>query len=260
MTAFTYQHAEQPILVSIPHAGVRLDNDLSKRLTPQARDLPDTDWHVDRLYDFLNNTPIGILRAEYSRYVVDLNRAPDNVALYPGQLNSEICPTQTFSGAEIYSRGFEPTDDEIQDRIQRFWSPYHACLSEELERLRRKFGFVILWDAHSIRSRVPLLFDGELPHLNIGTNDGASCDPELAADVAELLGSADYSIAVNGRFRGGYITRHYGDPAGHVHAIQLEISQRSYMHEADSTYSATKSDRLHGLLRQAFDILSRMNH
>jgi N-formylglutamate deformylase len=210
MTVFTYQRAECPILVSIPHAGVRLCNDMSKRLTPAARHLPDTDWHVDRLYDFLNNTSVGVLRADYSRYVVDLNRAPDNVALYPGQFNSEICPVKTFSGADIYCRGLEPTDAEIGDRIRRIWSPYHACLREELERLRRKFGFAILWDAHSIPSRVPLLFDGELPHLNVGTNDGASCDPELAAAISELLGSADYSIVVNGRFRGGYITRHYG--------------------------------------------------
>lgn len=260
MAPFVYQRAERPILVSIPHAGQHLDEGMSDRLTPAARDLPDTDWHVDRLYDFLNNTSIGILRAEYSRYVVDLNRAPDNVALYPGQLNSEICPTKTFSGAEIYRSGFEPTDDQIDARIRRIWSPYHACLSEELERLRRKFGFAILWDAHSICSRVPLLFDGELPHLNVGTNDGASCDPELAADVTELLGSADYSIVVNGRFWGGYITRHYGDPAGHVHAIQLEISQRSYMDEIGSTYSTAKSHQLRGLLRQAFDILNCMDH
>lgn len=259
MTVFTYQRAECPILVSIPHAGVRLCNDMSKRLTPAARGLADTDWYVDRLYDFLNNTSVGVLRADYSRYVVDLNRAPDNVALYPGQFNSEICPVKTFSGADIYCRGLEPTDAEIGDRIRRIWSPYHACLREELERLRRKFGFAILWDAHSIPSRVPLLFDGELPHLNVGTNDGASCDPELAADISELLGSADYSIVVNGRFRGGYITRHYGDPAGHVHAIQLEISQRAYMDEANSKYSTARSDQLRRLLHQAFDMLGRMN-
>jgi N-formylglutamate deformylase len=257
MDTFIYQRAEAPILVSIPHTGRRLDDGMSQRLTAEALDLPDTDWYVDRLYGFLNNTTVGVLCAEYSRYVVDLNRSPENLALYPGQLNSEICPTETFAGDDIYQHGLAPSQDEIENRIKRYWSPYHACLRKELERLRQKFGFVILWDAHSIRSHMPRLFDGELPHLNIGTNSGASCSPELAADITAVLESAGYSTVVNGRFRGGYITRHYGDPGRHTHAIQLEISQRTYMNEEDSSYSATKSSQLQGLLRQAFEILHR---
>jgi N-formylglutamate deformylase len=256
MDTFIYKRAEAPILVSIPHTGLRLDDGMSKRLTTEALELPDTDWHVDRLYDFLNNTAVGVLRAEYSRYVVDLNRSPENLALYPGQLNSEICPTETFAGDELYQPGLAPSQDEIEDRIQRYWSPYHACLREELECLRQKFGFAILWDAHSIRSHMPRLFDGELPHLNIGTNSGASCDPKLAADVATALTSAEYSIVLNGRFRGGYITRHYGDPGRRTHAVQLEISQRAYMNEIDSSYSTSKAERLRALLRQLFDLLS----
>jgi len=257
MSAFVYQRAESPVLVSIPHTGLRLDEDMLKRLTPEARDLPDTDWHVDRLYDFLLDTSVGVLRAEYSRYVVDLNRSPENEALYPGQLNSDICPTQTFAGDDIYQQGLEPTVDEVEERIKKYWLPYHACIREELDRLRQEFGFAILWDAHSIRSRMPLLFDGELPHLNIGTNAGSSCDPELAAEVTATLGSADYATVVNGRFVGGYITRHYGNPERHLHAIQLETSQRSYMNELDSTYSTVKAERLRALLRIAFDILRR---
>ena len=257
MAVFVYQRAEKPILVSIPHAGVCLDEGMSKRLTPEAQHLPDTDWHVDRLYDFLNNTAVGVLRAEYSRYVVDLNRSPDNLPLYPDQVNSGICPTQTFSGAAIYLHGCEPEEEEIEKRLRRFWSPYHACLADEIERLTKKFGFVILWDAHSVRSRLPRLFDGELPHLNIGTNDGHSCSPELAADISTGLKSGDYSTVVNGRFRGGYITRHYGDPDRHVHAVQLETSQRAYMSEANSTYSTTKAEQLRALLRRTFDLLSK---
>lgn len=257
MNPFIYQRAEEPILVSIPHAGVRLEDQMANRLTPQARNLPDTDWYVDRLYDFLNDTPVGILRAEYSRYVVDLNRSPDNETLYPGQFNSAICPRQTFAGEEIYKPGLGPTADEIESRIRRVWSPYHECLRGELDRLRQQFGFAILWDAHSIRSRMPLLFDGELPHLNVGTNDDRSCDPALTADISKTLAAAGYSTVVNGRFRGGYITRHYGDPDHRLQAIQLEISQRSYMNESDSTYSNDKADKLRALLRKVFDMLRR---
>lgn len=255
MHPFAYKRAEQPILVSIPHAGVSLEEGLSDRLTPEARQLPDTDWYVDRLYDFLDETPVGVLRARYSRYVVDLNRSPEDEPLYPGQHNSEICPKQTFSGANIYEPGLEPAANEIENRISRYWAPYHDCLQTELDRLRRQFGFAILWDAHSIPSRMPLLFDGELPHLNIGTDDGRSCDPQLSLDICNVLAASGYSTVTNGRFRGGYITRHYGAPQKHLHSIQLEIAQRAYMNESDSTYSNTKSDQLRALLRQAFDIL-----
>lgn len=257
MFTFSYQRAEQPILVSIPHAGLRLDDGMAGRFTAEAADLPDTDWHVDRLYDFLHDTSVGVLRADYSRYVVDLNRSPENAPLYRGQLNSGICPTHTFAGAEIYKNGRDPTAAEIEDRIQRFWLPYHACLSDELERLRQTFGFAILWDAHSIRSRMPRLFDGELPHLNIGTNNGCSCKLQLAEDISSALRSADYSLVINGRFIGGYITRHYGDPARQLHAIQLEISQRAYMDETDAKYSTSKAQRLRAALRRGFEVLQK---
>jgi len=257
MSAFVYQRAESPVLVSIPHTGLRLDEDMLKRLTTEARDLPDTDWHVDRLYDFLLDTSVGVLRAEYSRYVVDLNRSPESEALYPGQLSSDICPTETFAGDDIYQQGLVPTADEVEERIQKYWSPYHACIRDELDRLRQEFGFAILWDAHSIRSRMPRLFDGVLPHLNIGTNEGASCDAELATTVTKSLASEDFTTVVNGRFVGGYITRHYGNPAGHLHAIQLEVAQRTYMNEVDSSYTKTTAEPLRTLLRRTFDLLLR---
>jgi N-formylglutamate amidohydrolase len=256
MSVYRYQRADCPVLVSIPHAGVQLPDALGDQLTSAARLLPDTDWFVDRLYDFLAETPVGVLCAEYSRYVVDLNRGRDDAPLYANQLATGLFPERTFADEPIYAAGRQLTAEMKRARIDRFWKPYHDHLARELERLRDQFGFAVLWDAHSVRSRVPRLFDGELPHLNLGTHDGRSCDPRLAAGIMACLSDSNYTVVSNGRFKGGYITQHYGNPADRVHALQLEVAQRCYMHEADSSYAPAAADELRELLSRAFAIIA----
>ncbi len=222
-----------PLLVSIPHDGRAIPDDIAARMTDAARAIPDTDWHIGRLYDFAAELGAGVLAARYSRYVVDLNRDPDGAALYPGADNTEIVPLGTFDREPIYLSGAEPDGAEIAGRIARFWQPYHRRLAAELGLLRERHGVALLFDAHSIRSVLPRFFDGRLPDFNFGTARGASADPRLAASAFGVLDSAEGFTAVdNGRFTGGYITRRYGAPADGVHAIQLELTQRTYMGEA----------------------------
>lgn len=221
-----------PLLVSLPHDGSRIPEALAARMTPEARRAPDTDWHVARLYAFARALGASILAPAHSRYVVDLNRPPDDVSLYPGQNTTGLCPVVRFSGAPVYLDGQTPSEDEIAARVETYWRPYHDALREELERLRAAHGRVLLWEGHSIRGECPFLFDGRLPDLNIGTAAGASCAPARQARIeAALQAQSCYDWAVNGRFKGGYITRHYGDPASGIDAVQLEISQRIYMDE-----------------------------
>ncbi|HMP79537.1 MAG TPA: N-formylglutamate deformylase, partial [Pirellulaceae bacterium] len=221
---FDFRPGDVPLLVSIPHAGEWIPNHLSARMTEIGRRRPDTDWFVDRLYDVPIMRHVSCLAARVSRYVVDLNRPPNDQSLYPGQQTTGLCPVTTFHGDAIYQPGQEPTEVEISDRVATYWVPYHLKLRDELERLQSQFGRVILLDAHSIASRVPRLFDGVLPDWNFGTNRGQSCGSRLQSRVecyaAELKG---YSWEVNGRFVGGCITRHYGTSAGPVEAVQLEL-------------------------------------
>jgi N-formylglutamate amidohydrolase len=217
-------------------------------MTPEAVALPDTDWHVAELYDFARALGASMLVANYSRYVVDLNRPASDEALYEGQVATGLCPTQTFAGDNIYAIS-PPDDGEMRSRVVTYWQPYHDKVARTLDVLREKFGYALLWDAHSIASEVPRLFDGELPALNVGTNDGASCATAIARAVADVAASSEYSSVLDGRFRGGYITRHYGDPAHNVHAVQLEIAQRVYMDESTTVFDAGKADRLRATLR-----------
>ena len=228
---YRYEAGSLPLLVSIPHDGCALADGMQERMTDAGRDLPDTDWHVTELYAIARELGAHVLCANYSRYVVDLNRPPDDAALYEGRLSTGLCPTRTFDGRDIYRAGQAPDDAEVAARRDRYWRPYHEMLRSVLETDRNEFGYALLWDAHSIRAEVPALFDGVLPDLNIGTDDGRSCGGALEAAVAQLAAASRYSLVVNGRFRGGYTTRHYGKPAGNVHAIQLEIAQRTYMDE-----------------------------
>ncbi len=222
-----------PLLVSIPHDGRAIPDDIAARMTGAARAIPDTDWHVRQLYDFAAALGAGVLAARYSRYVVDLNRDPDGAALYPGADNTEIVPLATFDREPVYRPGAEPDDEETAGRIARFWRPYHRRLAAQLGALRERHGRALLFDAHSIRSVVPRFFEGRLPDFNFGTARGASADAGLAAAAFHVLASAEgYSSVDNGRFTGGYITRTHGAPADGVHAIQLELTQRSYMNEA----------------------------
>lgn len=220
------------MLVSMPHVGIGVPGDIAARLSLLAQALPDTDWHVDNLYDFLAEMSVPVIKATHSRFVVDLNRPPDGAALYPGQAGTGLVPTETFAGEEIYIEGEAPGTEEIKARVEKFWRPYHEKLTGELARIKVAHGYAILWDAHSIRSEVPRLFEGHLPDLNFGTGSNASADPELATDLMGIAqGQHAHSAVLNARFTGGYITRHYGAPAAGVHAVQLELSQITYMDE-----------------------------
>ncbi len=232
MTAFDFSAGEGPLLVSMPHVGVDVPGDIASRLTPEAQVLPDTDWRVDRLYEFLSTLGVPVLKAVQSRYVVDLNRPPDGAALYPGQAGTGLVPSENFAGEALYEDGKTPGAGEIETRVTNYWRPYHEKLADELARIKAAHGFAILWDAHSIRSQVPRLFEGKLPDLNFGTAAETSAGPGLAAALMQVAeGQQAYSAVLNARFTGGYITRHYGNPAAHVHAVQLELSQATYMQE-----------------------------
>jgi N-formylglutamate deformylase len=243
------------LLVSIPHAGTYVPPAIATRMTQPALTLPDTDWHVDRLYDFLVDMGATVLIATHSRYVVDLNRPAYDSALYPGLGGTGLCPVETFDGQPIWLARCAPAAAEIADRVVRYWQPYHACLRAQLEKLRLRHGSVMLWDAHSIRSRVPRLFAGDLPVLNLGTNDGSACDPDLAARLlGHALGVPECTAVLDGRFKGGYITRAYGDPASGINAVQLELAQRSYMDERSLEYLPEAARQIRTSLRALLEI------
>ena len=247
---FQLHQGAAPLLVSLPHDGTALPDAIAARMTESARRVPDTDWHVARLYAFARELGASVIVPKHSRYVVDLNRPPDDVSLYPGQNTTGLCPIVQFSGAPVYRDGEQPTPDEIVARVETYWRPYHDALSEELARMRQIHDRVVLWEGHSIRGEVPFLFDGRLPDLNLGTANGASCSPQLQARLESVLAAQDdYDFVVNGRFKGGYITRRYGDPANGIDAVQLEISQRNYMDEDSFGYDEAKAVRLQATVR-----------
>jgi N-formylglutamate deformylase len=229
---FHLEAGNGPLLVSMPHVGTEIPAELRGDYAPRAWEVEDTDWHLDRLYDGVAALGATVLRPRYSRYVIDLNRPPDDAPMYPGASNTELCPTRFFNGDRLYRKGREPSPEERSRRRSLYWQPYHDALRAQVDSLKAGHGYVLLWDAHSIRSQIPWLFEGVLPDLNIGTAGGASAHPSIAqavADAAARYGAASH--VVNGRFKGGYITRHYGDPAAHVHAVQLEMCQSLYMSE-----------------------------
>lgn len=246
---FSFFRGDTPLLISVPHDGRHVPPDVRARMTAAGAALPDTDWHVAELYAFARELGASMLIANYSRYVVDLNRSAGDDVLYPGQVATGLCPVQTFSGDDIYASS-PPANAEMRARVRTCWQPYHDKLESVLAELLAKHGQALLWDAHSIASVVPRLFEGELPELNIGTNGGASCSPALEHAVAEAAATGPYSSVSNGRFRGGYITRHYGRPGGHVHAVQLEIAQRVYMDELTTRFDVRKAARLRDTLRR----------
>ena len=249
MEPFRFRAGRTPLLVSMPHTGTDIPEAQLERMTEAARRLPDTDWHLERLYDFLDGLGASGLIATHSRYVVDLNRPPDNANLYPGQDTTAVVPVDTFHREPLYASA-NPTEEEIRSSIQTYWQPYHAKLAEELARLRTKHGYALLWDAHSIFSVLPRFFPGKLADLNIGTADGRSCAPGIGE--ALLGGVTGYTAVLNGRFKGDYITRRYGDPANGVHAVQLELSEATYMEE---TAPYRSRDDLAGRLRPTLHAL-----
>ena len=231
MTApwLTFHRGDAPLIVSFPHTGTDIPPDIEARLVSPWLARKDADWWVDKLYDFAAGLGATTLRTAISRTVIDVNRDPSGASLYPGQATTALCPTDTFDGEPLYRPGAAPDTNEIARRRGLYFDPYHAALAAEIERLRVAHGQVVLYEAHSIRSRVPRLFDGPLPNFNIGTNSGASCDPTLAAAVEVRCDATAFSRVTNGRFKGGYTTRQYGRPGQGVHAIQMELACRGYM-------------------------------
>ena len=242
---FTFHAGDSPLLVSVPHDGWQIPSAIVQYMTGAARGIPDTDWHVSQLYDFVRERGASLLTANFSRYVIDLNRPPDDAVMYEGQLSSGLCPTHTFAGDAIYA---EELEIATALRIERFWRPYHDKLATTLAALREQHGYALLWDAHSIKSEMPTLFEGELPVLNLGTWDGRSCDPTIAAAVMAAAEDSPYDAVINARFKGGYITRHYGEPGENVHAIQLELAQRAYMDESNLEYDEARAAELRDTL------------
>ncbi len=231
MDLFQLEIGDSPLLVSFPHVGTYLPAGIAERLTPEALLLPDTDWHLPLLYDFAGELGATRLIATHSRYVVDLNRPPDGVNLYPGQKTTGLVPVDTFAEQPLY-RGALPDEAEITERVARYWRPYHRALRTQLDRIRERHGYALLWDAHSIISEAPRLFDGRLPDLNLGTASGRSCSQGLGESLLDLARAHPaYSSVLNGRFTGGHITRSFGEPAAGVHAVQLEMSTLIYMDE-----------------------------
>lgn len=226
-----------PLLVSIPHTGTDIPADIERRLVSRWLALKDTDWWVDRLHARAHDLDATTVRTTISRTVVDTNRDPSGASLYPGRAATELCPRATFDGEPLYRQGSEPEDTEIAARRERYFEPYHAALATELERLRAHHGLVVLYDAHSIRSRIPRLFEGILDHFNLGTHDGRSCDPALTRAVEHACEHPFLTRITNGRFKGGWTVRHHGRPEGGVHAIQMEMACRTYLEEPSGTLS-----------------------
>ncbi|MGH9579341.1 MAG: N-formylglutamate deformylase [Terriglobales bacterium] len=240
-----------PLLVSMPHTGTHIPDALLARMTPAAKMLADTDWHLERLYDFLDELGASVLVATHSRYVVDLNRPPDGASLYPGKDTTALAPTDTFAKQPLYLSGSKPEESEIEKRVEVYWKPYHAKLQSALQAIQQKHGYALLWDAHSILSKVPRFFQGTLPDFNLGTADGRSCAPGLGEDLLRTV--QDYSAVLNGRFKGGYITRQHGRPNDGVEAVQLELAQVNYMDEESFAYDAAKAAPVQALIRQLLE-------
>jgi len=232
MEAFRFQPGETPVLISLPHVGTDIPHDIAATMTDEAHRVPDTDWHLDRLYNFAPALGVGFLAATQSRYVIDLNRDPSGHALYRGSDNTELCPTSTFDFAPIYQDGCAPDSVEVRRRMNTYWQPYHRQLASELASLKERFGIAVLFDAHSIRPVVPRFFPGRLSDFNLGTADGTSASPHLSGRLTNVLAASDtFTTVLDARFKGGYITRQYGRPEDNIHAVQLELSQSTYMDE-----------------------------
>lgn len=255
METYRYLPGKSPLLISIPHAGTYVPEAIQARFTESAQVLPDTDWQVDRLYDFVQELGAHCLIATHSRYVIDLNRPPDNTALYEGPTTGLVPETQ-FDGTPIYRADQAPDAVERAERLTRYHRPYHERLTLELEAIRARYGYALLFDAHSIRSRVPRLFEGSLPDFNLGSNDGASAAAEPIQRAYAVCRSAiGYRAVLDGRFKGGYITRHYGRPGAGIHALQLELAQSTYMDEESGRFREALAERLRPVLRQLLDAL-----
>ncbi|WDI30689.1 N-formylglutamate deformylase [Hyphococcus flavus] len=262
MTNVTVSKGESPLVFGQPHSGLFIPPEIESRLNEAGRAKLDTDWHVDRLYDGLIDD-VTVVKAEFHRYVIDANRDPSGKSLYPGQNTTGLTPLVTFDDEPIWADA--PTAEEIEARRKTYHAAYHNALSDEIERIKSLHGFAILYDCHSIRSHLPFLFEGRLPDLNIGDNNGATCAAEITNAVESVCRAQDqYSYVVNGRFRGGWTTRHYGKPDKNVHAIQMEIAQHCYL-ESETPPFAYSNDKaaalrivLKNILEAAIDAAKRL--
>jgi N-formylglutamate deformylase len=232
---FRLVRGTQPLLVSLPHVGRQIPESLQPLFTERALKVEDTDWYLDALYAFAHDDlGASLIVPRLSRFVIDLNRPPENTPMYAGANNTELCPTRFFTGEPLYREGMAPSPSQVEERRDKWWQPYHDALSAELARLKEEHGHAVLFDGHSIKSELPWLFEGKLPDLNLGTAEGRSCAPSLRRALAEVLESQnEFTQVVDGRFKGGHITRHYGRPEHGMHAVQLEMCWSTYMDETD---------------------------
>ncbi|WPY96323.1 N-formylglutamate deformylase (plasmid) [Limimaricola variabilis] len=256
MTPVEVTRGDGPVVLGLPHTGTWLPEDVRARLNAGGRELRDTDWHIHRLYDGLLPGATTV-RATFHRYVIDANRDPSGQSLYPGRNTTGLVPLTDFDGEPIWDDA--PDAEEIEARRVAYHAPYHAALEAELERIRQRHGVAILYDCHSIRSHIPFLFDGTLPDFNIGTNMGATCAPAIEAATRDICEQADgYTTTVNGCFKGGWTTRHYGRPAEGLHAIQMELAQSNYLTEEAPpwVFDAEKADGLRRLLARILESLA----
>jgi len=256
MRAVDIIRGDSPIILAMPHSGLYVPEPIYARFNDVGRELSDTDWHIDQLYsDLLPN--VTMVRANFHRYVIDANRPPSGQSLYPGQNTTGLCPLTDFDGADIYKKGQAPEPDEIETRRKIFHAPYHEALPTEIARVKNMHGMALLYDCHSIRSHAPYLFKGALPDFNIGTNSGKSCAPSLQKTVSEICKLAEnYSSVENGRFKGGWTTRHYGRPETGIHAIQMELAQVNYMQEcAPWNYNHSDAQTLRSVLKKILQSL-----
>ncbi len=242
-SSYTLIRGSVPLLISMPHNGEAISDDIAATMTPKALTVADTDWYIDKLYDFAEQLGAYIIKPRYSRYVIDLNRSKTNENLYPGANSTELCPTTAFDLSPLYLPEQQPCQAEINRRIELYWQPYHQALAHSLQAMKAQYGKVVLLDAHSILSQVPRFFEHKLPDFNFGTADGKSCSQSLIKYV-EQLDLAPYSSVINGRFKGGYITRAYGKPDENIHAIQLELSQATYLQEPTNKYLLDKAEQV----------------
>lgn len=257
MTIYTLLRGQAPLLVSLPHVGTELPDEQRGRYVERAFGVEDTDWHLEKLYDFVRELGASLIVPRYSRYLIDLNRPSENAPMYPGMNNTELCPTRFFTGDPLYRDDCAPDAAEIGRRTEHYWQPYHEALRAELDRLRRMHGHAILFEGHSIKSELPWLFEGKLPDLNLGTMGGTSCGPALRAALAGVLaGQSRFSQVVDGRFKGGHITRFYGNPVLGVHAIQLEMCWSCYMREISPfVYDPGFASQVQPILRQVIETM-----
>lgn len=241
--SFSLHQGSTPLLISMPHNGQAIPDDIAMYMTADGLAVRDTDWHLDKLYDFAEALGASIIAPKYSRYVIDLNRDPKGVNLYPGANSTELCPTTAFDLSPLYHEGKNPSSAEVERRVKLYWQPYHQALANELAAIKQKFGGAVLLEAHSILSHVPRFFDGRLPDFNFGSADGKSC-ASLLVEQVEAIDFKPYSQVTNGRFKGGYITRAYGDPEQNIHALQLELSQITYIDEQSLRYDSSLAEQV----------------